>query len=247
MASKYIVGVDIGGTKIASAISDENGKIIAENVTPTESKKGGNMVSDKIILCIKHLLSDTGIKIKKLKNIVLGIPGQIDHKTGIILNAPNILGWQNFDIISPLKKEFKDVPILLENDANCAAMGEVYFGAGKDFNNAIFITVSTGIGGGIIFNNKLYKGNDGIAGELGHMALNISTDEKNKCSCGRMGCFEAYASGTSMAKRAQQQIKDMKVLKDNYGNITLDLASGNISKITSVILSQAATLGDGFA
>lgn len=247
MASKYIIGVDIGGTKIASALADEKGNIIAKNVTPTQSKKGGSVVSSKIILCITHLLKDTGIKVKQLKNIVLGVPGQIDLKTKIILNAPNINGWKNFDIISPLQKEFNDVPIILENDANCAAMGEVFFGAGKEFKNAIFITVSTGIGGGIIINNKLYTGKDGMAGEIGHMALNIASDEDNKCGCGRLGCFEAYASGTSMAKRAQKKIKEMEILKDNYGHVTLELACGNHNKITSVILSQAAKMKDEFA
>ncbi|MDD5457135.1 MAG: ROK family protein [Candidatus Margulisbacteria bacterium] len=247
MNKEFIIGIDVGGTKIAAAIADNKGNILANFITPTEAKKGDNVVADKILLCIKHLLKESGLSVKKLKNIVIGIPGQIDRIKGIILNAPNIAGWKDFNIQKYLHKEFPKTKILLENDAHCATMGEFFYGAGKEFRNMIFLTISTGIGGGIILNKKLYSGKHHIAGEIGHMALNLSSDEDHKCGCGRMGCFEAYASGINMAKRAQKKLKDLNMIKDDYGGKILELAEGNLNKITAVIISQAASMQDKFA
>ncbi len=244
---QFVIGIDVGGTKIAAAIADTKGQIISRNITPTQAKKGSIAVCNKINLCINHLLEDTGIKLNRVKNITLGIPGQIDKKSGLILNAPNIKGWENFDLVQELRKTLTDTPIILENDANCATMAENVFGAGKSYKNMIFLTISTGIGGGIVLDGKLYNGEHNIAGEIGHMILNLSTDPEVKCSCGRFGGFEAYASGTSMAKRARRKLKDMQILKNEYGTKVLELSERNFNKITSVILGQAAKMGDQFA
>ena len=244
---QFVIGIDVGGTKIAAAIADIKGQMISRNITPTQAKKGGVTVANKINLCITHLLSDTGITLTQVKNITIGIPGQINPKNNIILNAPNIKGWENFDLIHELRKTIPNTPIILENDANCATMGENAYGAGKSFRNMIFLTISTGIGGGIIIDGHLYRGSHQIAGEIGHMILNLSTDPTVKCACGRLGCFEAYASGTNMAKRARRKLKEMQILKDEYGTKVLELAERNFNKITSVILGQAAKMGDQFA
>ena len=246
MTNKLIIGVDIGGTKIAAAISDSSGNILSNVVTPTEAKKGGTVVSAQVIKCIQHVITDTHAKLSEISSIVLGIPGQIDSKNGIVINAPNINGWQNFNLKDEVSKGFSRIPIILENDAHCAAMGEIYFGSGKEYNNVIFMVVSTGVGGGIIFNKKLYSGENNIAGEIGHMALNLVSDGDYPCGCGRNGCLEAYASGVNMAKRAQKRLKELHVLKENYGQKLFELAENQINKITSLLISQAAADGDQF-
>lgn len=247
MARTHIIGVDIGGTKIAAAIADREGNVLQQIVTPTQAKKGADKVTENIVLCIESLLNETGIKAKKIQYLVLGIPGQINKPGGQILNAPNIPGWKDYALTEKIQKKFPDMPVVLENDANCAAMSEIYFGAGKTYRNIVFITVSTGVGGAIIHDRQIYTGKHNLAGELGHMILNLDTNQTAPCACGRSGCFESYASGLNMAKRARRRLKDLKILKDNYGKIVLDLAERNFNKITSVILGQAAAAGDPFA
>ncbi len=243
----YAIGIDIGGTKIAAAIADYTGKIIKQNMIPTDAKKGGDFVADQIAQCVTALRQDAGVSANEVNAISLGIPGQIDAKLGIVRNAPNISNWKDYPLRDRLLKKVGPIPIYLENDAHCAAMGELYYGAGKTFNNMVFMTVSTGIGGGVIINRKLWPGTHGVAGEVGHMTLNLPTDDEVECGCGRKGCLEAYASGVSMAKRATKKLKEASVLRDNYGRKVLELSERNSNKITSIILSEAAQAGDEFA
>jgi len=237
---KYIIGLDIGGTKIAGAIADENGKTITTINTPTQAKKGGDAVTNQLTSVIKELLKNAGVNVKDLKNIVLGIPGQIAKSKGVVIIAPNVKGWENYSLQEKVQKGFPNTKIIIENDANCAAMGELYFGSEKEYKNIVFLTISTGIGGGIVINKKLYSGSNTMAGEIGHMPLNLTTDNEFKCGCGRYGCFEAYASGINMAKRATKKITELGAATDDYGKITLELSASNRSKITSIVLSQAA-------
>ena len=245
--TQYTIGVDVGGTKIAAAIADDLGTILARNVTPTEAKKGGDVVVDQIVTMVQYLLAETGCTSKQLKNIVLGIPGQLNHKKGLVINAPNISGWTNYPVVNRLKKSFQKTAVILVNDAQSAAMGELYFGAGKNYHNIIFMTVSTGIGGGLILNKQLYSGAHRIAGEVGHMVLNLTTDDQYKCACGRHGCLEAYASGINMARRAGRKLKELTVISEYYGGKVLELSERNGGKITSIILSEAAGMSDQFA
>jgi len=244
---KYIIGLDIGGTKIAAAIADDKGKIITSINTPTQAKKGAEVVTNQLSSVIKELLKNAGVHIQDVKTIVLGIPGQITKSKGVVIIAPNIKGWENYPLRDKVQKDFPNTPIIVENDANCAAMGELYFGSKKDYKNIVFLTVSTGVGGGIIIDRKLYSGKNTMAGEIGHMPLNLTTDTEFKCGCGRIGCFEAYASGVNMAKRASKKIMKLKTTKDDYGKITLELSASNRSKITSIVLNHAAKQGDKFA
>ncbi len=244
---KYIIGLDIGGTKIAAAIADESGKTLTTINTPTQAKKGGDEVSAQIVSIIGELLKSTRVNQKDLKNIVLGVPGQIAKSKGLIIIAPNIKGWENYPLQAKIQKHYPNVPIIIENDANCAAMGELYFGSEKEFKNIVFLTISTGVGGGIVVDKKLYSGANTMAGEIGHMPLNLTNDNDYKCGCGRFGCFEAYASGVNMAKRATKRITELGAAKDEYGKITLELAESNKSKISSIVLSQAAKQNDKFA
>jgi glucokinase len=214
---------------------------------PTDSKKGGDSVTDQIVQCMTALRQDAGVSSSEVKAIAIGVPGQIDTGQGVVRNAPNISNWKDYPLMSKLAKWVGTTPIYLENDAHCAAMGELYYGAGQHYNNLVYMTVSTGVGGGVIINRKLWAGHHGVAGEIGHMTLNLPSDSEVECGCGRKGCLEAYASGISMAKRATKKIKEASVLRDNYGRKVLELSERNGGKITSIILSEAAAAGDEFA
>lgn len=212
---KYIVGIDLGGTKIAAALSDEKGKIITDINVPTHASQGKNQVIKNIKRAINTLLSG---KKSKLKAIGIGAPGPILYEKGIIINPPNLPGWKRVNLKSILEKEF-GVPVFVDNDANCAALGEAKFGVGKSAKDFIYITVSTGIGGGIIIDRKLYRGKNGSAGEFGHMIID---PQGYKCGCGNVGDFEAMASGTSIKTRSgedamaihiQAQQGDAKAIK----------------------------------
>ena len=190
-----IIGIDLGGTKIAAAAADERGKIITDINIPTEAYKGQGHVIGVIKKAAYNLIK--GQK-SKIKAIGIGVPGPILYEQGIVISPPNLPGWKRVNLKKILEKEFH-IPIFLDNDANCAALGEAHFGAGKNVRHFIYITVSTGIGGGIIIDRKLYRGADGAAGEFGHMII----DSKGfTCGCGNVGCFEAMASGTAIKKRA---------------------------------------------
>jgi len=190
-----VIGVDFGGTKIASALVNQDGKILTDVYIPTEADKGRKQVVENLKKSVYALIKGSKVKIS---SIGIGIPGPTIFEKGIVIEPPNLPGWKRVNLKKILEREFK-VPVLVDNDANCAALGEARFGAGKHAKNFIFVTVSTGIGGGIIIDRKLYRGVCGAAGEFGHMII----DSKGfTCGCGNTGCFEALASGTAIRKRA---------------------------------------------
>lgn len=244
--TKYVIGVDIGGTKIATGLANESGKILETIVTPTKANKGSTHVTEKITKSIYYLLDNYSVAVDDLLCISLGVPGPIDIEKGLVIKAPNIPGWEHYPLVEDISFNFPDIKILLENDANCAGFGELIFGSAKEFKDILFVTISTGIGGALIFDRKLYHGKNNIAGEVGHMAINLSS-KSITCGCGREGCFEAYASGTAMALRAQKKIKKIKIFTENYGKPLMDIIEGDPSKITSYTINQALNQGDEFA
>lgn len=195
-ANNLAIGVDIGGTNMRTAIVDEKGKIIAKNSAKTIQKgESGNTVTIQVIDEIKKLISGYGIK--KFKGIGVSAVGPIDFKKGAIVNTPNIK-YKFIPIAEPLKKAF-GLPILFINDCNAGALGEKYFGAGKKFSNLVYITISSGIGGGAIVNGNLLLGKNGNAAEIGHMT--VDTEYNLPCTCGKgRGHWEAYASGNNIPK-----------------------------------------------
>ncbi|MFA6431732.1 MAG: ROK family protein [Candidatus Margulisiibacteriota bacterium] len=190
-----IVGIDLGGTKIAGVLANEAGKVITDITIPTEALLGREKVIQNIKKAIYNLIHKNH---DRLKAIGIGLPGPILYEKGIVISPPNLPGWKKVNLKKILEKEFK-IPIFVDNDANCAALAEAKYGAGKKAKHFIYMTVSTGIGGGIIIDRKLYRGMTGAAGEFGHMII----DSKGyKCGCGNVGCLEALASGTAIKKRS---------------------------------------------
>jgi glucokinase len=199
---QYVIGIDLGGTKINGALADLNGKVISKYVLPTNASEGEENVLNRIYEVIEKVLQDGGKKAEEIKAIGIGSPGPLDAKKGIIISTPN-LPFENFQLVKPISERF-GIPTYLDNDANVAAIGEHIFGAGKGTENMVFVTVSTGVGGGAILNGKIYRGSTCNALEIGH-----TTVEKNgpRCNCGNYGCVEALASGTAIGKRAKEAIQ----------------------------------------
>lgn len=232
--NKYI-GVDLGGTKILTAAADEKGKIISEIKLPTETKLGMEKIKKNIFNSIYKVIEKGNLHKDEIRAIGVGSPGPLNTEKGIILNSSN-LPIKNMPIIDFLENEF-NISARLENDANTAALGENVFGAGKDAKNLLYITISTGIGGGIIINNNIYYGQSGNAGEIGHIIINPNGP---KCGCGNNGCLEAYSSGTAIKNMAE------KKLKNNNKTLIYDLFKKG-DEISAEIVAKAARKEDKIA
>lgn len=216
MDKNFVIGIDLGGTKISGALADLGGKVISQYTLPTNAFEGEAPVLNRIIEVIETVLKEAGKTTDEIKAIGIGSPGPLDAKKGIIITTPN-LPFKNFKLVDPIREKF-GIPTYLDNDANVAAIGENVFGAGKGTENMVFVTVSTGIGGGAIINGKIYRGNTCNALEIGHITL-----EKDgpRCNCGNYGCAEALASGTAIGKRAKEAIDEGKETSlRNYENAT---------------------------
>lgn len=185
-----IVAIDIGGTKIAAAIANNKGKILSRGVFPTESKKGQKKVVQNIVNAIKSIAGKY-----KFSKLGVSIASPLDFNSGIIINAPN-LPFKNFNIKQFLRRKFK-VKTYVDNDANCATLAEALLGNGRGLKNFLYLTISTGIGGGAYLNGKIYRGKSGSASEFGHIIINLN---RPKCGCGQKGHLEALASGTALKK-----------------------------------------------
>jgi len=196
---KYIIALDIGGTKIAGALFKRNILIKKVNLK-THARKGKEFVIKKIIEVISLLKE--GINKENILGIGIGMPGPVNHKTGIIHFTPNMSGWVNVPLRNILEKKFK-VRVIVENDTNCAALAESIY---HQCNNLICITIGTGLGGGVIINGEIYHG-CGVAGELGHMVIKF---DGPKCNCGNKGCLEEFVSGRGI-ERISKKIFNKKI------------------------------------
>jgi len=225
-----VVAVDLGGTHIRAALINEKGEILARTRRETLAQEGPEAVIGRIETCIRDVARGT-------EAISIAAPGPLDPWKGIIHQAPNLPGWRDVPLADILHCAFK-VPVYLNNDANLAALGEHRFGAGRGANDLIYLTISTGIGGGIINQGRLLMGAQGFAGEVGHMILE---PEGPPCGCGGRGHLEALASGPAIARRAVEEME-----KGTETSITR-LVEGELSKVTAKVVAQAAQEGDPLA
>lgn len=214
MSKKYVVGLDLGGTKIYTALVDLNGTIIKEKVVETLAFEGEEAVINRMMDTIDYVIEGTDKEL--IKAIGIGAPGALDLKEGIVIESPN-LPFENFELVGKIRARY-DLPTYLDNDANVATLGEFMFGAGKGTENMVFITASTGIGGGAVINGKLFRGTTGNALEIGHT---IVANEGPRCGCGNIGCAEALGSGTAIGKRAKEAVAtNVETSLKNYENVT---------------------------
>lgn len=236
MNKKLALGLDLGGTHISCGLIASSGEIIAKSQTDINVKDSPEkIIQRKIIPLLKETILKANLNAKEIIGVGLGIPGNLDRKKGICIFSPNFL-WRNVNLANPIKKAL-NFPLFMTNDVNAAALGEKYFGAGYGISDFICIAIGTGIGGGIVANNKLVYGYSNGAGEIGHVTVQ---PDGLKCKCGNYGCMEAYASGPNIAKRTKT------ALKGNTKSILLKMKK-NINTITAKDLYYAALKKDKLA
>lgn len=205
MQEKFIVSVDMGGTKILASVINSKKGIIARQKKPTDIENGTKVYVKDIAELVKKVVKSSKLDAKNIVAVCLGVPGSVNPQTGVIGLAPN-LGIKNYKMKAELEKLIP-YPVLLENDVNLGALGIKNYGVGKGATNMLAVFVGTGIGGGVVIDKKMYRGNSFVAGEIGHMLV-----EKNgpKCGCGKKGCFEALASRTAIVNNIIYDIKKLK-------------------------------------
>ncbi|MCI0686439.1 MAG: ROK family glucokinase [Sporichthyaceae bacterium] len=224
------IGVDIGGTKVAAGVVDPDGRILAaaKQETPASDPQATEDV-------IAELVTDLAGQYDSVSAVGIGAAGYIDAARSTVLFAPN-LAWRNEPIKADIEKRV-GLPVVVENDANAAAWGEVRFGAGRGHSHVVCVTLGTGVGGGIVIGEKLYRGQFGIAGEFGHMQV---VPAGLRCGCGNKGCWEQYASGTALVREARELASSGSPLAVGL----LQLAGGSIAGITGPLITRAAKDGD---
>jgi glucokinase len=238
---RYVVGVDLGGTNIVvGAMPTDGSREIGIRSLPTRAEQGPDAVVDRICEMIETVVAQTraeeGVGREAFVGVGVGAPGPLDREKGIVVVAPN-LGWKNL----PLRDLIRDrvgLDVTLDNDANCATLGEWWTGAAKGGRNVIGVTIGTGIGGGLILDGRLYHGSSDVAGEIGHTTIDSNG---RHCKCGNYGCLEAYASGTNIAVRAREAIES------GEASILPTLVGGQLDRITAATVYQASEEGDTLA
>jgi glucokinase len=232
-----ILAVDIGGTKIITAIISDNGQVVATDRCPTPADEGVQAVIGRLFTAIDGLLNLNNMEASQLGGIGVAVAGAIDSGRGLITFSPNLPGWRDVPLGEIVQQRYR-VDAFLVNDASAAALGEHRFGAGRGISNLILLTLGTGIGGGIIINGEMYGGACGSAGEIGHMVIDVNGPE---CACGSRGCLEALASGTAVARDAIRRI--------NHGEKSslIEMVKGEIESITAETVGTAARNGDSLA
>src|SRR5579862_4292106 len=237
-ADVHFIGVDVGGTKVAAGLVDSRGKIIHQTRVPM-------VLSDSAaaLACVISAIDSIRSAASKspMQDAVSGIgicaPGPLNPHTGVVVNPPNLPCWRNFPLASEISKAYQ-LPVRVDNDGNAAALAEALWGAGQSYRNVFCTTIGTGIGTGIVCNRHIYHGRTGAAAEGGHNTIDYRGP---RCGCGKLGCIEAYASGSAIARRAAEKIRS------GGKSAILDLAAGCPDRITSEMVGRAYSEGDSLA
>jgi glucokinase len=238
---RYIVGVDLGGTNIVAGSMPEDGsRQLAVQTTLTGAEDGAEAVVDRIVDAIEAVIATTskemGATRRDFAGVGIGSPGPLDRERGIVIVTPN-LGWRDYPLRDRISERVK-LPATLDNDANCATLGEWWQGAAKGARNVVGMTIGTGIGGGLIIDGRLYHGSSDVAGEIGHTTIDSTG---RRCKCGNYGCLEAYASGPSIAERAREALSGGEV------SILPTMVDGKLDAISAQTVYDAAKRGDVLA
>ncbi len=236
--SQFVLGVDLGGTKISvGAMTTDGTRQVGQRTEPTLAAEGADAVVGRIAALIEQTIAavtaETGAARADILGVGIGSPGPLDRERGIVITTPN-LGWHNF----PLRDRVTAATGLratLDNDANCATLGEWWIGAARGARNVVGMTIGTGIGGGLILDGKLYHGSSDVAGEIGHTSIDSTG---RRCKCGNYGCLEAYASGPATADRARE------ALAGGEASMLVAMVKGDLEKLTAHDVYDAAKQGD---
>jgi glucokinase len=239
--AQYIVGVDVGGTNIVVGALPEDGSAhLAMRSEATHAERGAEAVVDRIVTLIEQVIADTvdqtGANRNDFIGVGMGAPGPLDRERGMVVVAPN-LGWHNFPLRDAVAERVR-LPTTLDNDANCATVGEWWCGAARGGRNVVGVTIGTGIGGGLIVDGQLFHGSSDVAGEIGHTTIDITG---RYCRCGNYGCLEAYASGPAIALRAREALERDEV------SALRRMVEGDLDRLTAATVYAAANEGDALA
>jgi|TARA_Y100000031_G_scaffold156690_1_gene212445 glucokinase len=232
-----VLAVDLGGTKIMTALVSTNGRVLVQERRFTLADEGPEAVIDRLLAALDDILKRENIVPNQLGGISIAAAGAVDLKRGLITSSPNLPGWHDVPLREMVHKKC-GVNTYLLNDASAAALGEHRFGVGKEVKNLVLLTVGTGIGGGIIINDRLYQGSSGIAGEIGHMTIDVNGAD---CTCGHTGCLETFVSGPAVADKARRRIE----LGEKSSLV--ELVGGKVAEITTEEVGTAARGGDALA
>jgi glucokinase len=250
-----VLGLDIGGTKIAAGVVDPDGAVRSFAVEPTRADEGPGPGLARLFALGRRAAGESGVSWEELGAVGIGAGGPLDARAGILLEPPHLPGWVDVPIVA-LAEQSLGLPVVLENDATAAAAGEHRYGAGSGTRNMIYLTISTGVGGGIVIDGRLYRGSSGNGGELGHVTVDCGG---RPCrGCGRQGCLEAYVSGTSIAERAREAGMGSVTAKDvaaaakagdpvatQVWDATVDALACGLTSIVNLFEPERVVLGGG--
>ncbi|MBQ7874645.1 MAG: ROK family protein [Oscillospiraceae bacterium] len=230
---KYSAAIDLGGTNIGIGIVSEAGELVYKTSVPVEDNQNPAALLAQMAEGTKQCIADSGRELSDIEFVGIGVPGLIKGPKGPVILAANI-NWHNVDAVSFLEEKI-GLPVILGNDADCAAMGEYHAGAGKQFESLIMITLGTGIGGGAVFNGKLFPGFNGFGGEYGHIPL---VHGGVKCGCGKHGCFEVYGSANALKRETRE------MAEQHPESLIWEMCEGNLDNIGGRTAFDAADRGD---
>jgi glucokinase len=234
-----ILGVDIGGTKVAAGLVSSRGEILSKTRVPMVSERSPDDALASVERAIAAVLQQDSKLCSKVKAIGISSPGPLDPRRGIVINPPNLPCWHNFPLAKKISEAHR-LPTLLDNDANAAALAEALWGAGAGYDSVFYATLGTGIGTGVVLGGKIYHGRTGAAAEGGHVSIDFHGP---RCACGKLGCIEALASGPAVARRARERLRD----NSPGGGKLLTLAGDNEENVTAEMVGSAWHNGDKLA
>jgi glucokinase len=231
----FVIGVDVGGTKIAAGLVDSDGRIHNPVRKPTDTSSPEASIKS-IASAVDTVIDQSGVERKFIQGVGLGVPGLVDPKLGVGIASVN-LQWRDVPVKAKLE-DLLDISCMIENDVRAATMGEACYGAGQGVKNLIYLSIGTGIACGIILEGKLYHGSNGLAGEIGHAMIDLNGPP---CKCGGNGCFEALAAGPAIATTAMSRLQFCQ------DNLLMELCGNKVESLTSEMIFQAAEQGDPLA
>lgn len=236
-----VIGVDVGGTKIAAGAVDHAGRILYQDRIPMVSEDGAATGMAAVLSAINSVSAKSASDPARRSISAIGIcsPGPLDPASGVVINPPNLPCWRNFPLAAQVSQAC-GLPVRLDNDANAAALAEALWGAGRGYANVFYACIGTGIGTGIVLDGRIYHGRTGAAGEGGHLSIDYRGP---RCRCGKQGCIEVLASGPAIAQRARARLRSDRLRH----SIILDIAGGQVDAVTSETVGRAFRSDDPVA
>lgn len=234
---KYIIGMDLGGTNIKAGLFTKNFVRVAENRAHTREKEGPEAVLQCMLRTARQLMEDAGVEQEEIGCMGIGVPGLLDRKAGISVFSPNLTGWENVPVARWFE-EHLSIPVFIDNDVRMNLYGEWYFGAGKNKQNVVLLTLGTGLGAGVVMDGHVLYGATGSAGEIGHMNMYRTG---RPCKCGSSGCLGRYVSALGLLRTVREKIEG------GQPSVLSDWTQRDLKQITAKMVSEAFDLGDPVA